>query len=71
MYFYDGCTFYNLPGKADVYANYCGNTMPMAVIDGDVGLIGCHPESENWWFDQYDRRHNELLHDFALALLYN
>lgn len=71
MYFYDGCTFYNLPGKADVYATYCGNTMPMAVIDGDVGLIGCHPESENWWFDQYNKRHNELLHDFALALLYN
>jgi hypothetical protein len=71
MYFYDGCTFYNLPGRADVYASYCANTMPMAVIDGDVGLVGCHPESENWWFDKYNPRHNELLHDFAVALLYS
>lgn len=71
MYFYDGCTFYNLPGRADVYATYSANNMPMAVIDGDVGLIGCHPESEFWWFENFNRRHNELLHNFALSLLYN
>jgi len=47
----------------------------MAVIqDRQIGLIGCHPESEPWWFDDFDvnyynPEHNSLLKDFAIRLV--
>jgi hypothetical protein len=25
----------------------------MAAIQGKIGLIGCHPEAEEWWYDSY------------------
>jgi glutamine amidotransferase-like uncharacterized protein len=74
MYFYDGCTFHATTKDTEVVARY-QNGYPMAVIqDRQIGLIGCHPESEPWWFDDFDvnyysPEHNRLLKDFAIRLV--
>jgi glutamine amidotransferase-like uncharacterized protein len=75
MYFYDGCTFHAPTKNTEVVARY-QNGYPMAVIeDGQIGLIGCHPESEPWWFvgisHDYTPKHAELLKDFAIRLVTN
>ena len=49
MYFYDGCAFEGLDFKT--VATYPNND-PMAIIQNKIGLIGCHPESEQWWYDK-------------------
>lgn len=50
MYFYDGCTFdgSNFTTVAR-YVNYA----PMAIIQDRIGLIGCHPEAEQHWYNDY------------------
>lgn len=75
MFFYDGCTFEG-DGRCQILARYA-NDEPMAIIQKRVGLIGCHPESEASWYDQfkYIRRHwhkgehHQLLLAFAKKLL--
>lgn len=74
MYFYDGCAFIGQTKHCDVVATYA-NGDAMAVYQGNLGLIGCHPESEQWWYDLdlmpeywHGGRHNELLCDFAVNL---
>lgn len=52
MFFYDGCAIIGDESKINVVSRY-KNQDPMAIIQGRVGLIGCHPESEKFWFDQY------------------
>lgn len=47
MYFYDGCTF--SPGPYDTVATY-PNGSAMAIMQDRVGLIGCHPEAEQHWY---------------------
>jgi glutamine amidotransferase-like uncharacterized protein len=80
MFFYDGCA---LIGEEDAnrsnfncIARYA-NHDPMAVIQGRVGIIGCHPEAEEHWFNgQYKyikkywnhKRHHGLLLDFVNTL---
>ena len=69
MYFYDGPTY--LGGnfkKVAVYAN--GD--PMAIIQGQIGLIGCHLESEiNWYAKKgirpfwHQGKHHQLLLKFV------
>lgn len=56
MYFYDGCTF-NGYGY-DIVARY-PNGSPMAIIQDRIGLIGCHPEADQHWYNDYSwmRRH--------------
>jgi len=49
MYFYDGCAF--VGDNMDVVARYSNND-PMAIIQGNIGLIGCHLESEQWWYNK-------------------
>lgn len=49
MYFYDGATF--VGGEFETIASY-GNGDPMAVVQGNIGLIGCHLESEAFWYDK-------------------
>lgn len=49
MYFYDGCAFVGDREKFETVATY-SNGDPMAVIQGRIGLIGCHPESERSWY---------------------
>ena len=50
MYFYDGCTFDGY--KFDTVAWY-SNHVPMAIMQDRIGLIGCHPEAEQHWYNDY------------------
>jgi glutamine amidotransferase-like uncharacterized protein len=70
MYFYDGCAFTGIGlSTADIWAVY-PNGDPMAIIQGRLGLIGCHPESEPHWYDAYTwmrgKYHNGLHHKLLL-----
>ena len=74
MYFYDGCTFTG--NNFNTIAEY-STGYPMAIIQNNIGLIGCHPESEKSWYDSYSwmrkhwhqGQHKELLLDFVNALV--
>lgn len=73
MYFYDGCAFIGWTQDCDVVATY-QNGDAMAIYQGNLGLVGCHPESEQWWYDLDELSHwhggwhNDLLCDFAINL---
>jgi len=75
MFFYDGCTFTGT-GRYDTIAKYA-NDESMAIIQGNVGIIGCHPESEEFWFEDpyqyinkhwHKGKHHQLLIDFVNRL---
>jgi glutamine amidotransferase-like uncharacterized protein len=75
MYFYDGCALIGDETTFDTVARY-RNGDPMAIIQDNVGLIGCHPESEKHWYDSYswmqkhyhNDTHGKLLLDFVNEL---
>jgi hypothetical protein len=75
MFWYDGCALIG-NGTFDTVATYA-NGDPMAIIQGNLGLIGCHPESEKYWYDSYTwmrkhwhyREHHKLLLDFTNRLM--
>jgi glutamine amidotransferase-like uncharacterized protein len=74
MYFYDGCAF--VGDNLDVVATY-RNSDPMAIIHKNIGVIGCHLESEHWWYDKkylkphwHENRHHRLLLNFVDKLMY-
>jgi len=50
MYFYDGCVIEG--DDLDIVARYA-NGRPMAAIQGNIGLIGCHPEAESSWYQYH------------------
>ena len=52
MYFYDGCALVGNESKFTTIARYA-NGDPMAIIQNNIGIIGCHPESEKFWYDLY------------------
>jgi hypothetical protein len=72
MFFYDGCA---IVGDCEVISTY-PNGDGMAVIRDNIGLIGCHPESEKFWYDMYSwmkphwhgGTHHKLLLDFVKRL---
>jgi len=74
MFFYDGCAFSG--GQYEIIAKY-NNDDPMAIIQGKIGLIGCHPESEPHWYKSYswmrglyhNGEHHKLLLDFTNKLM--
>lgn len=79
MFFYDGCCFVGDLDKTDIIATY-PEGRPAAVIQGNVGLIGPHPESEkDWYTDSWNwsympnywhhNKHHTLLLNFANRLL--
>lgn len=75
MFFYDGCTFISDIDHFDVIASY-SNGDPMAIISNRIGLIGCHPESAEDWYDTpslmpewHHGRHHDLLRDFVSRLI--
>ncbi len=77
MYFYDGCALIGNEKKFEVVARYKNND-PMAVIQDNIGLIGCHPESMRSWYDRKNMKdkwhryhHHKLLLDFTKRLLNN
>lgn len=51
MYFYDGAAFVGDRNKFETIATY-SNSDPMAIIQNNIGLIGCHPEAEEYWYDR-------------------
>jgi glutamine amidotransferase-like uncharacterized protein len=57
MYFYDGCALIGDETTFDTVARY-RNGDPMAIIQDNVGLIGCHPEAEQHWYDSYSWMRN-------------
>ena len=75
MFWYDGCAFTG-PGYYDTIAKYT-NDDPMAIIQKRIGLIGCHPESEQFWYDSYswmkgkyhNGKHHTLLLEFVNELI--
>jgi glutamine amidotransferase-like uncharacterized protein len=75
MFFYDGCALVG-NGSHQTIATYA-NGDPMAIIQGNIGIIGCHPESEKFWYDSYswlkgkyhNGEHHKLLLDFVNTLI--
>lgn len=76
MYFYDGCAIVGDRNKFKIISTYT-NGDPMAIMQGRIGLIGCHPESEEFWYDGYSwlkgKYHggyqHQLLLDFVNRLM--
>jgi glutamine amidotransferase-like uncharacterized protein len=75
MYFYDGCALVGDNTKFDTIATYF-NKDPMAIIQNNIGLIGCHPESLKYWYNpNYLKKywhkgyHHKLLLNFTNQLL--
>lgn len=73
MYFYDGPTF--IGGDFEKMATYA-NGDPMAIVQGSIGLIGCHLESEqNWYLKKnmqphwHHNEHHHLLLQFVVDFL--
>ena len=74
MFFYDGCALVG-NGKYHTVATYA-NGDAMAIIQNNIGLIGAHPESEQFWYDSYSwmkgkyhhGQHHTLLLDFVNRL---
>jgi hypothetical protein len=72
MFFYDGCALVGDKTKFKIMATYM-NGDAMAIIQNNIGLIGCHPESEQFWYDSYSwmrgryhrGQHHTLLLDFV------
>ena len=75
MFFYDGCCIKGDQNKFTTVARYA-NSDPMAVIQDNIGIIGCHPESTKSWYNyRYLRnhwhhyKHHELLNKFTKQLV--
>ena len=58
MFWYDGCSLVGDRSKYETIATYA-NGDAMAIIQNRIGLIGCHPEAEQFWYNDYSwmRRH--------------
>jgi len=75
MYFYDGCSLVSQGGRFRTIARYT-NQDPAAIIQGRVGVIGPHPESDIYWYTKpymqphwHEYRHHYLLLDFVNRLI--
>ena len=73
MYFFDGCAF--LGDNFRTIARY-SNGDAMAIIQKNVGLIGCHPESRETWYKRnylkphwHNGLHHKLLQEFVAELI--
>ena len=76
MFWYDGCALVGNSNKFETIATY-SNGDAMAIMQNRIGLIGCHPESEQFWYDSYSwmrgkyhqGQHHILLLDFVNSLM--
>lgn len=75
MFFYDGCAIIGDESKFDVIARYKNND-PMAIIQNNIGIIGCHPESMPTWYNKpylkkswHYYKHHKLLNEFVQRLV--
>jgi glutamine amidotransferase-like uncharacterized protein len=64
MFFYDGCALIGDESKFSTVARYANND-PMAIIQGRIGLIGCHPESGQHWYENSRQYINSKWHNGA------
>ena len=77
MFFYDGCSLVGNRHKFTTVATYA-NGDAMAIYQQRIGLIGCHPEAEQFWYDSYSYMRGkwpggvqrQLLLDFANELMH-
>lgn len=77
MFFYDGCALIGPKIKTCEIWSLYPNGDAMAIIQNKIGLIGCHPESESFWYDSYswmhkhwhEGRHHALLLEFVNRLM--
>ena len=75
MFWYDGCALVG-SGQFETVATY-SNGDAMAIFQNRLGLIGCHPESQQFWYDSYSWMrphyhmgyHHKLLLDFTDQLM--
>ena len=74
MFFYDGFAVTN--GSYDVIARYM-NGDAMAIIQDNIGIIGCHPEATqhrydgySWMKGKYESKHHLLL-DFVDRIMHD
>jgi hypothetical protein len=67
MFFYDGCTLVGDASKFTTIATYA-NGDAMAVIQNNIGLMGCHPEAEQCWYDSYTWLHGKYISKHSLLL---
>jgi len=70
MFFYDGCALVGDENSPyETIATY-SNGDNMAIIQNRIGLIGCHLESEKFWYDGYSwlrgKYHNGTQHELLL-----
>jgi hypothetical protein len=65
MFFYDG--FAVTPGDYLCYAKYM-NSDAMAIIQNNIGIIGCHPEATQHWYDSYSWMHGKYVSKHNLLL---
>jgi hypothetical protein len=76
MYFYDGCAIIGNRSSFDTIATYA-NGDAMAIVQNRIGLIGCHAESEEFWYQSHSwmkphyhgGRHHDLLLKFVNRLM--
>ena len=72
IFFHDGCALVGDKTKFKTMATYA-NGDAMAIRQNNIGLIGCHPESEQFWYDSYSwmrgryhrGEHHKLLLEFV------
>jgi putative intracellular protease/amidase len=73
MFWYDGCALVGDDTQFTTIARYAGNNDPMAIMQGKIGLIGAHPESEEFWYESYrylkGKYHNALHHTLLLEFV--
>jgi Biotin-protein ligase, N terminal len=77
MFWCDGCALVGDKSKFETVATYA-NGDAMAIIQNNIGLIGCHPESEKFWYDSYsymrphwhDGQHHAILLEFVDQLMH-
>ena len=72
MYFYDGPAITGTGFKT--IATY-SNGDAMSIVQDNIGLIGCHLESDEWWYNKkylqpywHHGRHNNMLLEFVKLL---
>jgi glutamine amidotransferase-like uncharacterized protein len=76
MYFYDGCVILGEEAGFKIISRYANND-PMAIIQGRIGLIGCHLEAPKYWYEKpwqyiekywHNGRHHKLLLNYVNEL---
>jgi hypothetical protein len=77
MFFYDGCAMIGNSDKFTTISTYA-NGDPMAIIQNRIGLIGCHLESQEYWYQKpwqyinkhwHQEKHHTLLLEFVDLLM--